>query len=42
METKIIEKSYMKIELSKIINKNMIGQKYIRCTIPKRKLECIL
>ena len=45
MKTKIVEKSYMKIQLSslsKVINRNMIDQKYIRCTIPKRKLGCIL
>lgn len=44
-KTKKIEKKCMKIELSEIssiIGQSMIDQKYIRCTIPKRKLECIL
>jgi hypothetical protein len=37
-----IEKSSLKIELTKTINDKLISQKYTRCTIPKQKLNNIL
>lgn len=41
-KTKAIEKSILKIELTKKINDKIILQKYNRCTIPKQKLNNIL
>jgi|UniRef100_A0A6C0AL29 hypothetical protein len=40
--TKTMEKSILKIELTKTIGDKMISQKYNRCTIPKQKLNNIL
>jgi hypothetical protein len=40
--TKSIEKSILKVELTKSINDKIISQKYNRCTIPKQKLNSIL
>lgn len=40
--TQLIEKSILKIELTKKISDNIISQKYNRCTIPKQKLNNIL
>lgn len=40
--TKSIEKSILKVELTKTINDKIISQKYNRCTIPKQKLNSIL
>lgn len=41
-KTQSIEKSSLKIELTKTISENIISQKYNRCTIPKQKLNIIL
>ena len=41
-KTKTIEKSILKIELTKKINDEIILQKYNRCTIPKQKLNNII
>ena len=41
-KTKTVEKSTLKIELTKKISDNIILQKYNRCTIPKQKLNNIL
>lgn len=37
-----LEKSCLKIELTKTINEKLVSQKYTRCTIPKQKLNNIL
>ena len=41
-KTKTIEKSILKIELTKKINDEIILQKYNRCKIPKQKLNNII
>lgn len=41
-KTQIIEKSILKVELTKKISDKIISQKYNRCTIPKQKLNNIL
>jgi hypothetical protein len=41
-KTKTMEKSILKIELTKTISDKIISQKYNRCTIPKQKLNTIL
>lgn len=39
---KTLDKSTLKIKLTNTISNGMITQKYTRCTIPKRDLNCIL
>lgn len=41
-KNKSLEKSTLKIQLSNTISNEMITQKYTRCTIPKKDLNCIL
>lgn len=40
--SKLLEKSTLKITISDTVTKHLIIQKYIRCTIPKRNLTVIL